>query len=151
MTKEEATKLATKLSSLFPNTHINEMTLATWVECLLPLNVNAMRQSINEYALAPGKKFFPTPGEILEIYDRHEIKRRESQRQEERDDEMASYRKLFHEPVNKIPDDFRKQAVQLIRDVTSGACKFGDLEWNKRYKGIFPGYDPGTGGTYGAM
>ena len=151
MTKAEATKMTSKLSSLFPNTTVTEMTLATWVECLLPLNVDAMRQSINEYALAPGKKFFPTPGEILEIYDRHEILRRESQRQEEREDEMAAYKRLYHEPVSKIPDNYVRQAVQLIRDMTSGTCKFRGPEWNSRHIGIFPGYDPGTGGSYGTM
>lgn len=151
MTKDEALKILSRLTAGFPELEINQDTIALWEGCLLPLAAGSMGKAVSDYLLLPGKKRFPTPGEILEIYDRHEIRRRESQRQEERDDEMASYKKLYHEPVSKIPDDYRRQATQLIRDVTSGVCKFGDPDWNKRYKAIFPGHDPMTGGHYGAM
>ena len=151
MTKDEALKILSRLTAGFPELEINQDTIALWEGCLLPLAAGSMGKAVSDYLLLPGKKRFPTPGEVIGLYDQHEIRRRESQRQEEREDEMASYRKLFHEPVSKMPDDFVKQAVQLIRDMTSGTCKFRGPEWNSRHIGIFPGYDPITGGSYGTM
>lgn len=145
MKKEEVMKIFSRLTAGFPGLEINQDTIALWEGYLLPLAAESMGKAVSDYLLSPGRKSFPTPGEVIAFYDRHEIDNRERRRQEERDDDMGAYKKLFREPLGTFPNDFRRKAVELIRDVTEGRIEYMSEDWNTRYGSIFPGHDPATG------
>lgn len=145
MKKEEALKIVSRLAAGFPELEITQDTIALWEGYLIPLAADSMGKAVSDYLLLPGKKRFPTPGEVIGLYDRHEIENREKKRQEEREDDVYAYKKLFREPLGTFPNDFRKKAVALIRDVTEGRIKYMSEDWLKQYGSIFPGYDPATG------
>lgn len=135
MKKEEATKIVLKLTALFPNTEVKETTIAVWVEYLIPLDASVVKQAINEYALAPGKKFFPTPGEIIDIYDRiyQDVMTKKAQADREANNDATKL--LFHEQPEKIKakySDIVALSCQLVRDVCDGKVKYQSPEWNKR-------------------
>src|SRR3989304_2863327 len=112
MTKDEAKMLVMKMTSLFPNTTIPDTTIVTWTEYLLPLEAKVMKQAINEYALTPGKKFFPSPGEILEIYNRiyQGVMIKKAQNDREAEKEAAKF--LFQKPLSAIKDDYVRKSVE---------------------------------------
>lgn len=141
MTNEEASKIVSKLVALFPNTSVGETTVATWIGYLMPLQADIMREAVNNYALLPGKKFFPTPGEILEIYDliyQDYVAKKIAAHQEA---EREATRLLFHKPINQFHNDHVRQSVQLIRDVCAGEIKYRSKEWEKRFREIYPGFE----------
>ena len=137
MTKDEAKMLVMKMTSLFPNTVIPDTTIVTWTEYLLPLEAKVMKQAINKYVLTPGKKFFPTPGEILEIYDRiyQEVMIRKAQNDREAEKEEAKF--LFQKPLSTIKNDYVRQSVELVRDACDGRIKYNSPEWIERFEGIY--------------
>ena len=139
MKKEEANKIVLKLVAMFPNTEVSEVTIATWVEYLIPLEASVIRPAINEYILSPGKKFFPIPGEILEIYDRMYQEAMVKKTQADREAESEAIKLLFHEPLDKIDRSMgriAKLSVALVRDVCDGKLKYKSPEWNIRQSEI---------------
>ena len=137
MTKDEAKMLVMKMTSLFPNTVIPDTTIVTWTEYLLPLQADIMRQTVNDYVLTPGKKFFPTPGELLDIYDRIYQEYRIKKAQDDRDDEKEAAKFLFQKPISTINDDYVRKSVELVRDVCDGRIKYNSQEWISRFEGIY--------------
>lgn len=137
MTKEEANKIILKLTALFPNTAVPKETVVLWVEYLLPLQADIMRQAVNDFVLTPGKKFFPTPGELLDIYDRIYQEFMIKKAQDNREAEKEASKFLFQKPISTFADDYVKQSVQLIRDVCNGEIKYKSKEWNERFEGIY--------------
>ena len=137
MTKEEANKIVLKLTALFPNTTVPKETVVLWVEYLLPLQADIMRQTVNDYALTPGKKFFPTPGELLDIYDRIYQEFIVKKAQDDREAEKEAAKFLFQKPTKIIKDDYVRQSVELIRDVCEDRIKYNSPEWILRFEGIY--------------
>jgi len=137
MTKDEAKMLVMKMTSLFPNTVIPDTTIVIWTEYLLPLEAKVMKQAINEYALTPGKKFFPTPGELLEFYDRIYQEYRVKEAQDDREAEKEAAKFLFQKPISTIQDDYVRKSVELARDVCEGRIKYNSKEWILRFEGIY--------------
>ena len=137
MTKEEANKIVLKLTALFPNTSVPKETVVLWVEYLLPLQADIMRQAVNDYALTPGKKFFPTPGELLDIYDRIYQEFIVKKAQDDREAEKEAAKFLFQKPTKTIKDDYVRQSVELIRDVCEDRIKYNSPEWIERFEGIY--------------
>ena len=120
---------------MFPNTEVSEVTIATWVEYLAPLDAAVMRQAVHGYVLTPGKKFFPTPGEILEYYDRIYQEAMVKKAQADRESESEATKLLFHTPLDKIDRSMgriAKLSVDLVRDVCDGKIKCRSPEWNRR-------------------
>ncbi|OHB71289.1 MAG: hypothetical protein A2W23_00155 [Planctomycetes bacterium RBG_16_43_13] len=137
MQKDEASKIVLKLAALFPNTDVKKETIATWIEYLLPLRADIIRQAVHEYALSPGKKFFPTPGEVLDIYDKiyqEVIAKRIASHQE---DERQVTKLLFCKPLNQFADDYIRKSVELIRDVCARNVTYRSGDWNKRFSEIY--------------
>ena len=137
MTKEEANKIVLKLTALFPNTTVPKETVVLWVEYLLPLQADIMRQTVNDYALTPGKKFFPTPGELLDIYDRIYQEFIVKKAQDDREAEKEAAKFLFQKPTKTIKDDYVRQSVELIRNVSEDRIKYNSPEWIERFEGIY--------------
>ena len=137
MTKEEANKIVLKLTALFPNTTVPKETVVLWVEYLLPLQADIMRQAVNDYALTPGKKFFPTPGELLDIYDRIYQEFIVKKAQDDREAEKEAAKFLFQKPTKTIKDDYVRQSVELIRDVCEDRIKYNSPEWIDQFEGIY--------------
>ena len=137
MTKEEANKIVLKLTALFPNTTVPKETVVLWVEYLLPLQADIMRQTVNDYALTPGKKFFPTPGELLDIYDRIYQEFIVKKAQDDREAEKEAAKFLFQKPTKIIKDDYVRQSVELIRDVCEDRIKYNSPEWIDQFEGIY--------------
>ena len=137
MTKEEANKIVLKLTALFPNTTVPKETVVLWVEYLLPLQADIMRQTVNDYALTPGKKFFPTPGELLDIYDRIYQEFIVKKAQDDREAEKEAAKFLLQKPTKTIKDDYVRQSVELIRDVCEDRIKYNSPEWIERFEGIY--------------
>ena len=137
MTKEEANKIVLKLTALFPNTSVPKETVVLWVEYLLPLQADIMRQAVNDYALTPGKKFFPTPGELLDIYDRIYQEFIVKKAQDDREAEKEAAKFLFQKPTKIIKDDYVRQSVELIRNVCEDRIKYNSPEWIERFEGIY--------------
>mgnify|MGYP001614472409 FL=1 len=106
-----------------------------------------MKKAITDYAISPGQKFkFPLPGEILEFYDRICMQKQQREKEQKQKAELEAVKFLFHEPVEKIENNYKKQAVQLIRDVCNHEIKFRSPEYDKRFREIFGvGYNPETG------
>lgn len=117
---------------------------AVWHDFLIAFPYQVAQEASKSY-IRQGGKFFPAIGEFVKICDEIWQKQEGQRRQDERDDDMVSYRKLFREPIATFPNDYRQAAVELIRDVTEGRVKYMSADWNTRYRSIFPGYNPATG------
>jgi len=92
---------------------------------------------VNNYALTPGKKFFPTPGELLDIYDRIYQEFIVKKAQDDREAEKEAAKFLFQKPTKTIKDDYVRQSVELIRDVCEDRIKYNSPEWIERFEGIY--------------
>ncbi len=137
MTSEEASKIVLKLTALFPNVNVSDETIAVWIEYFLPLRADIMRNAMNEYVLSPGKKFFPTPGELLDIYDKLYQEDYAKKIAAHQEDERQATKLLFHKPMNQFSDNYVRESVQLIRDVCVGEIKYRSKEWNGRFSEIY--------------
>ena len=139
MIEQQATQIISRLIASFPGIEVGEETHILWLELLAPLHFETMRMAVNDYILSPGKKYFPTPGEVLDIYDKiyqDVIVKKIAAHQE---DERQATKLLFHEPINQFSDNYVRDSVQLIRDVCNGEIQYKSQEWNQRFEGIYGG------------
>jgi len=137
MIEQQATQIISRLIASFPGIEVGEETHILWLELLAPLHFETMRMAVNDYILSPGKKYFPTPGEVLDIYDKiyqDVIVKKIAAHQE---DERQVTKLLFCKPLNQFADDYIRKSVELIRDVCARNVTYRSGDWNKRFSEIY--------------
>ena len=147
MEKTEIRKILSYLHTAYPltakewgNTERVKEIEAVWHDILKVFSYQVAQEAAKGY-IQRGGKFFPSIGEFTilcdEIWNRQIDEDRNRKQQQEREDDMSAYRKLFHDPVDGFADDYAKKSVILIRDVCEGRIKYNSPDWKERFEGIY--------------
>lgn len=140
MNRQEADKILAYLLAAYPENKLEEASFVIWHDFLTAFPYEVAQEACKAY-ISQGSKFFPAIGEFIklcdEIWQKQETQRHRENTQASKD----AAKMLFYEPIHRLPhSEMVKQAVQLIRDVTTGGkVKFNSPEWHQRYDKTFEG------------
>lgn len=141
MTKTEVKKIISYLSAAYPKADWGDKksadaTAKIWEDIMITFPFDVAQEACKLW-LFDGNKFFPHVAEFIKVCDGVWQRHEEKKRQEHGQAIVDSAKYLFHQPIENIEDNYKKQAVQLIRDVCNGEIKFKSPEWVDRFGKIF--------------